>query len=89
MRQPVRELCEMAMMLEDDEESARILEDSKVVFATPQYRSEALMADAMLKYKQLGYPLQWIAEQMGQSPRTSSASCAWWTTRITIRRWLR
>ena len=68
MRQPVRELCEMAMMLEDDEESARILDDSKVVFATPQYRSEALMADAMLKYKQLGYPLQWIAEQMGQSP---------------------
>ena len=40
MRQPVRELCEMAMTLEDDEESARILEDSKVVFATPQYRSE-------------------------------------------------
>ena len=68
MRQPVRELCEMAMTLEDDMESARILEDSKVVFATPQYRSEALMADAMLKYKQLGYPLQWIAEQMGQSP---------------------
>ena len=26
------------------------------------------MADAMLKYKRLGYPLQWIAEQMGQSP---------------------
>ena len=68
MRQPVRELCEMAMTLEDDEQSARILEDSKVVFATPQYRSEALMADAMLKYRQLGYPLQWIAEQMGQSP---------------------
>ena len=68
MRQPVRELCVMAMMLEDDEESARILEDAKVVFATPQYRSEALMADAMLKYKKLGYPLQWIAEQMGQSP---------------------
>ena len=68
MRQPVRELCVMAMMLEDDEESARILEDSKVVFATPQYRSEALMADAMFKYKKLGYPLQWIAEQMGQSP---------------------
>lgn len=68
MRQPVRELCEMAMTLEDDEQSARILEDSKVVFATPQYRSEALMADAMLKYKRLGYPLQWIAEQMGQSP---------------------
>ena len=46
MRQPVRELCEMAMTLEDDEESARILDDSKVVFATPQYRSEALMGQS-------------------------------------------
>ena len=68
MKQPVRELCRLAMLTEADGESANIIADSKVVFATPQYRSEALMADAMLKYKQLGYPLQWIAEQMGQSP---------------------
>lgn len=68
MRKPVRDLCRMAMRVENDSESARIIADSRVMFATPQYRSESLMADAMLKYKELGYPLQWIAESMGQSP---------------------
>lgn len=66
LKSPLRDICSMAMQTEGDDESARIIADSKVTFATPQYRSETLMADAMLKYKQLGYPLQWIAEQMGQ-----------------------
>ena len=76
MRQPVRELCEMAMTLEDDEQSARILEDSKVVFATPQYRSEALMADAMLKYRRLATRCSGSPNRWARAPRTSSASCA-------------
>lgn len=67
LKSPLRDICRMAMLTEGDETSARIIADSRVTFATPQYRSETLMADAMLKYKQLGYPLQWVAEQMGQS----------------------
>ena len=55
------------MRYENDVAEADIIADSKVQFATPQYRSETLMADAMLKYKQLGFPIQWVAEQMGQS----------------------
>lgn len=67
LKGPLRDICRMAMLTEGDTASARVIADSKVTFATPQYRSETLMADAMLKYKQLGYPLQWVAEQMGQS----------------------
>lgn len=67
LKAPIRDICRMAMLTEDDRSSADIIAESRVVFATPQYRSEALMADAMLKYQQMGYPLQWIAEQMGQS----------------------
>lgn len=69
------------MRYENDVAEADIIADSKVQFATPQYRSETLMADAMLKYKQLGFPIQWVAEQMGQSSTRCSASCACALTR--------
>ena len=67
LKSPIRDICSIAMRYENDVAEADIIADSKVQFATPQYRSETLMADAMLKYKQLGFPIQWVAEQMGQS----------------------
>nr|DAK50866.1 MAG TPA: PORTAL PROTEIN [Caudoviricetes sp.] len=67
LKSPIRDICSIAMRYENDTDEADIIADSKVQFATPQYRSETLMADAMLKYKQLGFPIQWVAEQMGQS----------------------
>ena len=67
LKSPIRDICSIAMRYENDANEADIIADSKVQFATPQYRSETLMADAMLKYKQLGFPIQWVAEQMGQS----------------------
>ncbi|PLS26030.1 phage portal protein [Bifidobacterium parmae] len=67
LKSPIRDMCALAMRIEGHADQADIIADSKVQFATPQYRSETLMADAMLKYKQLGFPIQWIAEQMGQS----------------------
>lgn len=40
----------------------------KVMWADIQYRSEAQRADALLKKRQMGYPLRWIFEQDGQDP---------------------
>lgn len=65
MRGGIRKLCRLAAIMEGDDYTAQVIESSTVDFASPLYRNEAQMADAMLKYKQLGFPLQWIAERMG------------------------
>ncbi|MBW3088820.1 phage portal protein [Bifidobacterium sp. 82T24] len=61
----IRTLCRLAARIEQDDATARIIETAKVDFSSPLYRNETQMADAMLKYQQLGFPLQWIAERMG------------------------
>lgn len=38
------------------------------MWADIQYRSEAQRADALVKKRQMGYPLRWIFEQDGNSP---------------------
>lgn len=89
MRQPVRELCVMAMMLEDDEESAASSRMQKSCSphrntgprpSWPTRCSNTRSSDTRCS----GSPSRWVRVR-----RTSNASCAWWTTRITIRRWLR
>lgn len=39
-----------------------------IVWKDPQYRSDAQRADALVKKRQMGYPLRWILEQDGLSP---------------------
>lgn len=41
---------------------------SSIRWANPGIRSEAQLADALLKRKQIGYPLAWLLEQEGLSP---------------------
>lgn len=68
LRRGVLDLNRLAALTEGDLEAAQVLEDSVAAFAAPQYRSQAQMTDAMVKFRQIGFPLRWIAEQYGLSP---------------------
>lgn len=46
----------------------KALSAGKLLFADVQYRSEAQKADAMVKYRTIGFPFEWIAEQFGLEP---------------------
>jgi peroxiredoxin len=43
--------------------------EATVRWADPQYLSPAVMADAATKLKSIGYPLDVIAEQLGETPQ--------------------
>lgn len=58
----------IACRMEGDDATAKTLETATVNFKSPLYRSDTQMADAMVKYKTLGFPLRWIAENMGMGP---------------------
>src|SRR5690606_26723919 len=49
-------------------EKAEAAQWATLLWSNIQYRSEAQLADALLKKRQTGYPLQWIAEQDGLDP---------------------
>lgn len=69
MRKGVKELNRLAALAEGDDISAKLIEDSEVVYANPQYRSQAVMTQALTHLKQTGFPLQYIAEWFGLSPQ--------------------
>lgn len=68
MRNGVRELLRLAALTEGDESGAAAVENSRVIFASPLYRSDAQLMDALLKAKQVGFPFEWLAEQYGLGP---------------------
>jgi hypothetical protein len=64
----LRELSRLVALVLDDQKLAQATRLSKWVWANPEIRSEAQMADALLKNKQTGYPLEYILELDGKSP---------------------
>lgn len=68
LKNPIRQLMRIACRMEGDDATAKTLETATVNFKSPLYRSDTQMADAMVKYKTLGFPLRWIAENMGMGP---------------------
>jgi hypothetical protein len=64
----LRELSRLVALVLDDQKLAQATRLSKWVWANPEIRSEAQMADALLKKKQTGYPLEYILELDGKSP---------------------
>lgn len=68
IRNPLRNLLRIACIMEGDDATANVIESARVDFKSPLYRSETQMADAMSKYRTLGFPLRWIAENMGMGP---------------------
>lgn len=51
-----------------DQKRLTAIASGQALWADVQYRSEAQMADAMLKMKQVGFPFEYIAERYGLGP---------------------
>lgn len=65
---PVKELNRLLAVAAGDAQRAAQIGAGKVLWAKPQYRSEAQLMDGLIKLRQAGFPFQWIAEEYGLSP---------------------
>ena len=81
LKSPIRDICSIAMRYENDVAEADIIADSKVQFATPQYRSETLMADAMPEYSSSASRSNGSRSRWAKARTRCSASCACAPTR--------
>ena len=68
LKSGVRELARLAALTEGDEVAAKALSVSEVRFASPQYRSQAVMTQGMLQMRQAGFPLEFLLEWFGLAP---------------------
>lgn len=68
VKAPLRRLFRLIALALGEREKADQAQWATLLWSNIQYRSEAQLADALLKKRQIGYPLQWIAEQDGLDP---------------------
>lgn len=69
VNQDIRQLNQLvANAMGRDQRSIDAIGAGVPVWADPQYRSDAQRADALLKKKQLGYPMKYLLEQDGLPP---------------------
>ena len=64
-QRPLRELWALIAKAQDQPELARAAMRAKTLFTNPAIRSEAQMADALQKKKDMGYPLEYLMELDG------------------------
>lgn len=64
----LREVLRLIALVKGDEGLAQRCRLATIVWANPAIRSESQLADALLKKKQMGYPLRTILEMDGRSP---------------------
>jgi hypothetical protein len=64
----LREMFRLTALAQGDVKLAKQTQLSTIVWQNPEIRSEAQLADALLKKRQLGYPLKWIMELDGIDP---------------------
>lgn len=67
-RAPLRRLHRLVALALGDEGKAEQCRTGTILWRDIQYRSEAQLVDALVKRRQAGYPLQWIAERDLQDP---------------------
>lgn len=66
---PIREINRLVALCQGaDEKRIGAIASGQNLWGDVQYRSEAQMADAMLKMKQVGFPFEYIAERYGLGP---------------------
>ena len=68
VRPEVREVYRLVALAEGDADLAQRVAEGTPLFAKTQYRSEVQMWDGLIKARQAGFPLQWIAEEYGLDP---------------------
>ena len=66
--QGLREVARLIALAKGEDAKARALRAGRVLWADSESRSQAQMADALLKLKQLGFPFQWLALKFGLTP---------------------
>ena len=65
----LREVLRLICLVKGDRAAAEKSRLALINWANPGIRSEAQLADALLKKKQIGYPLEYLLEVDGQSPQ--------------------
>lgn len=64
----IREIHRLNALAMGDAALAEEVRMASIVWANPEIRSEAQLADALLKKKQMGYPLEYLMELDGMDP---------------------
>lgn len=65
---PVKEMSRLLALAAGDTVRAEQIAAGRVLWAKPQYRSEAQLMDGLGKLRSAGFPFQWIAEEFGLTP---------------------
>jgi hypothetical protein len=66
--QALREVFALIALVQDDEDKARALRSGHMLWADAESRSQAQLADALLKLKQIGFPFEFLALRYGLTP---------------------
>lgn len=66
--QSLRELFRLIALAQGNEAKARSLAGGSILWANAASRSEAQMADMLLKLKQIGFPFEYLALRFGLTP---------------------
>jgi hypothetical protein len=64
----IRETFRLVALAQGDEGKAKAIRSGTVQWADIQFRSLAQKVDALVKMRQIGFPMEWIAEQYGLEP---------------------
>jgi hypothetical protein len=64
----IREVYRLIALAKGDDALAKAARLATITWANPEIRSEAQLADALLKKKQMGYPLEYLMELDGMDP---------------------
>ncbi|WP_017601643.1 phage portal protein [Nocardiopsis lucentensis] len=66
--QSLREMFALIALAQGDQAKARAIAAGSVLWADVESRSQAQLADALLKLQQVGFPFEWIAARYGLTP---------------------
>ncbi|WP_329544701.1 phage portal protein [Streptomyces sp. NBC_01356] len=66
--QALREMFRLIALAQGNDAKANAIAGGRLLWADAESRSQAQMADALLKLKQIGFPFEWLALRFGLTP---------------------
>lgn len=66
--QAIREMFGLIALAQGNKAKAKVITGGTVLWADAESRSQAQLADALLKLRQIGFPFEWIAARYGLTP---------------------
>jgi hypothetical protein len=64
----IKEINRLIAIQDGQTELASAIESGKTLWASPEYRSEQQVVDALVKLRSMGFPLQYLVEKYGLEP---------------------